>query len=80
MDGWMDGYDLLLEVMAFLSRIIPMSLSSSFFETWLHLFLSPFFWVMLLWHAIFSLFGATIIGLYFISGLFYERDHQDMEH
>ena len=30
-DGWMDGYDLLLEVMAFLSRIIPMSLLSLFF-------------------------------------------------
>ena len=34
---------------------------------------------MLLWHAIFSLFGATIIRLYFISGMFYERDYQDME-
>ena len=44
-------------------------------------FFSPFFWIMLLWHAIFSLlFRATIIWLYFISGMFYERDHQDMEH
>ena len=25
-DGWVDGYDLLLEIMAFLSRIIPISL------------------------------------------------------
>jgi hypothetical protein len=77
-DGWMDRYDLLLEVMALLSRIIPVSLF--FFETWLPLFLSLFFGVMLLWHVIFSLFGATIIWLYFISGMFYERDHQDIEH
>ena len=49
---------------------------SLFFETWLPLF----FWVMLLCHPIFSLFGATIIWLYFISGMFNERDHQDMEH
>ena len=81
-DGWMDGYGLLLEVMAFLSRIIPVSLFFFFFLFLRHgypLSLS-FFWVMLLWHAIFSLFGATIIWLYFISGMFYERDHQDMEH
>ena len=79
MSGWMDGYGLLLEVMAFLSRIIPVSLSF-FLRHGYPLFLS-FFWVMLLWHAIFSLLlRATIIRLYFISGMFYERDHQDMEH
>ena len=63
MSGWMDGCGLLLEAMVF-------SLESS---------LSLFFWVMLLWHTIFSLFGATIIWFYFIAGMFYERDYQDME-
>ena len=73
-DRWMDGYDLLLEVMAFLSQIIP------FFWDMATPFSLSFFLVMLLWYAIFSLFGATTIWLYFISEMFYERYHQDMEH
>ena len=74
----MDGCGLLLEVMVF-------SLESSLFLFFLRhgypfLSLSLFFGVVLLWHAIFSLFGATIVFLYFISGMFYEGYHQDMEH
>ena len=63
-DGWMDEYGLLLKVMSFLSRIIPVSL---FFETWLPLFLSSFFLghTFLACHLFFLLFGATIIWLYF---------------
>ena len=54
----MVGYDLLLKALVL---SLKTSLSSLFFETWLPLSHSVFFWVMLLWHAIFSLFGATII-------------------
>ena len=61
----MDGCGLLLEVMSFLSRIIPMSLLSFFWDMATPFF-SLFFLVMLLWHTIFSLFGATIIWFYFI--------------
>ena len=73
-DGWMDGYGLLLEIMAFLSWIIHVFCFWDMVTPF-----SQFFWAMLLWHAIFSLFRATIIWLYFILGMFYERDHQDME-
>ena len=63
-DGWMDEYGLLLKVMSFLSRFIPVSL---FFETWLPLFLSSFFLghTFLACHLFFLLFGATKIWLYF---------------
>ena len=56
MDGWMDGCGLLLEVMVF---SLESSLVSSLFLRNGYPFLYLFF-VMLLWHAIFSLFGATI--------------------
>ena len=55
MDGWTD---LLLKALV-LSLETSLSSLSLLFETWLPLSLS--FFVMLLWHAIFSLFGATII-------------------
>ena len=71
MCGWVDGYDLLLEVIAFLSRIIPMSL---FFETWLSLFLSLFF----LGHAslachLFSFWGNHNLTLFYFRDVLRER-------
>jgi len=73
MDGWMDGYGLLLEVMAFLSRIIPMSLSF-FFETWLPLFSLSFF----LGHAslafhLFSFWGNHNLTLFYFRDVLRER-------
>ena len=64
MSGWMngrmdvDGCGLLLKALIF-SLESSLSLSLSFWD--MATPFSLFFWVMLLWHAIFSLFGATII-------------------
>ena len=75
-DGWMDvAYSL----RQWFSLSNHPCLSLSLFLRHGYPFFS-LFWVKLLWHAIFALFGATIIWLYFISGMFYERDHQDLEH
>ena len=60
MDGWMDMAYTLRHWFSLLNHPFLFF----FFETWLPLsffLFSSFFWVMLLWHAIFSLFGATII-------------------
>ena len=77
-DGWMDEYGLLLKVMSFLSRIIHVSLF--FLRHGYPFFSLHFFWVMLLWHAIFSSFFLGQPKSGFISGLFYERNHRNMEH
>jgi len=72
---WMDGCGLLLEAMVF-------SLESSlslFFETWSPLSLSFFLGHASLACNLFSFWGNYNLTL-FISGMFYERDHQDMEH
>ena len=72
-DGWMDGYDLLL--MAFLSRIIPMSLSSSFFLR--HGY--PFFSFSLFFgHAslachLFSFWGNHNLTLFYFRDVLRER-------
>ena len=72
----MDGYDLLLEVMAFLSRIIPMSLSFFVFvfETWLPPFSLSFF----LGHAslachLFSFWGNHNLTLFYFRDVLRER-------
>ena len=56
MDGWMDMAYTLRHWFSLLNHpclfFLDMATSLSFLS---------FFWVMLLWHAIFSLFGATII-------------------
>ena len=62
---WMDGYSLLLEVVAFVSRIIPIF----FFETWL-----PFF----LGHAslachLFSFWGNHNLTLFYFRDVLRER-------
>ena len=72
----MDGYDLLLEVMAFLSRIIPMSiLSLFFFETWLPLFLSPLFLghTSLACHLFSSFWGNHNLTLFYFRDVLRER-------
>ena len=71
MSGWMDGYDLLLEVMAFLSQIIPISL---FFRHGYPLFLSLFF----LGHAslachLFSFWGNHDLTLFYFRDVLRER-------
>ena len=78
MDGWMDGCGLFLKALVF-------SLQTSMSPFILLFFLdmatpfSLFFCHASLACHLFS-FWATIIRLYFISGMFYERDYQDMEH
>ena len=88
---WMDEwwYGLLLKAL-----VLSLSLLSSLdiyiyiyvcmyiFQTWLSLFFLSlsFFWAMLFWHATFSFWGNHNLTLYFISGIFYKRDHQDKEH
>ena len=77
MSGWMDGW----------IWLTPwgngFSLSNHPYFFFLRhsypLFLSLFFGHASLACHLLS-FWATIIWLYFISGMFYERDHQDMEH
>jgi len=58
MDGWMDvdGCGLLLKALVF-----SLESSLSLFFRHGYPFFFSFFLVILLWHAIFSLFGATII-------------------
>ena len=72
-DGWMDGYDLLLEVMAFLSRIIPMSLLSFFWDM-----ATPFSLSLFLGHAslachLFSFWGNHNLTLYYFRDVLRER-------
>ena len=69
----MDGYDLLLEVMAFLSRIIPMSILSLFFETWLPLFLSLFLGHASLACHLFSFWGNHNLTLFYFRDVLRER-------
>ena len=69
-DGWMDGYDLLLEVMAFLSQIIP----NSFFWDMVTSFFSLFF----LGHAslachLFSFWGNHNLTLFYFRDVLRER-------
>ena len=71
----MDGYDLLLEVMAFLSRIIPMSLLSSFFLIHGYPFFSLSFF---LGHAslachLFSFWGNHNLTLFYFKDVLRER-------
>ena len=69
-DGWLDGYGLLLEIMAFLSWIILVS----FFETWLPPFLSLFFWghASLACH-LFSFWGNHNLTLFYFRDVLQER-------
>ena len=70
----MDEYGLLLEVMAFLSRIIPVSLSL-FFETWLSLFLSLLFLghAYLACHHFSSFWGKHNLTLFYFRDVLQER-------
>ena len=69
MDGWMDRYGLLLEVMALLSRIICLF----FFETWLPLFLSLFFGHASLACHLFPFWGNHNLTLFYFRDVLRER-------
>ena len=63
----MDEYGLLLKVMSFLSRIIPV-----FFETWLPSF-SFFFLGHASWHAIFYFWDNHNLTLFYFRDVLQER-------
>ena len=65
----MDEYGLLLKVMSFLSRIIPVSF---FFETWLPPF-PLFFLGHASWHAIFSFWDNHNLTLFYFRDVLQER-------
>ena len=71
---WMDGYDLLLEVMDFLSQIIPASLSLSFFlRHGYPLFLSFFLGHASLACHLFSFWGNHNLTLFYFRDVLRER-------
>ena len=60
MNGWMDGYGLLLKVMSFLSRIIPVSFFLDMVASFFFLFLGH-----ASWHAIFSFWDNHNLTLFY---------------